>query len=636
MPIDEINLTLTGSDPKELDVAEIEGKVNAVVGQANSELAGKSAAGHGHAIEDVADLQAAIDASTDGKVSDSILDLVAKAYALGANSLNAMVTFGAKGTRRVPFAVEPDGSLYIGPYRMRVSVANSLGLIHSITNRAGKLFFGVSKYGDMYFPGGKVRPLGDNSLGSLLSFGPTGKSWFYINKDHEFEAKTAGPLVYERAGDIYALEGNVETRLTETGDNAHGRYVGHGRVQFMSTRRRGVALRYECSIADPSDYEVAYGTKAAFEGFVHEGQSNMDGGANPAVDTVPFDEERAFKFVNGPIGRYDEDIGPEIVPLAEEDYQTQASSCAQDLLRYRPAMKLLMLGHAIGGKQIEELWKGGTEGAYERIITQLGYAAQLPGGTRVLAKILNQGEADSITLDLNWDDDVEQWLDDSNVDMLAALDQTDKLVLAMFQTSSIARYMESNPDGFTTPLLQLAAMKRRTDMFIIGPQYQHTFLEGGYQSHYDVNGHRDAGEKTAQALYQIVFKGEDWQPTQWTDVTVDNDTFVLDYTCPVGAIVSDDTTTIADPGNLGFNLVDAASTTIGSVTQTGDRQLTIQCSANIVAGNRLSNAIHNGDSGYSGRLRGTRSCIHDEDPKVGSYTSNNLFNHAIAQEYTHV
>lgn len=350
------------------------------------------------------------------------------------------------------------------------------------------------------------------------------------------------------------------------------------------------------------------------------GQSLAEGAAAAITTTAPYTGGEALRFANGPVGKQSETIGPALVALAEQTNESVATGCARRILADHPDRTMLMAGQAWGGKTIAEISIGAADGVYEKIQGQMDLAAAQSRGAVARAVIMINGEADGLLSSTTFDADLETYRRQFAADVAERLGQTEIPYLLTCQTSSVAGYKGGSialRDSFTTPFLQLRAALSNPRVILVGPKYQYTYID---HSHIDALSTRLHGEKYGQVWRHAVLDGRQWLPVHATSVLRVGSNIALTLQSPVGAPIEIDTGAVTDPGNFGFNLLDAGGVTISSVTQTGDFEITIACSGAVPNGARLSYAFHNGTAGTSGWNAGARGCIRDSDPTRSIYT----------------
>lgn len=524
---------------------------------------------------------------------------------------------------------------------------NSLGLVNMYTDQHSGLLWGQTADGKVYEAQVIREPLGDNNLD--LVHGAT---------DQE------GNLLWGQTPDATTYEGEfVRERMPENNLGLVGGYVDQDDNVLMGPTRTGGAIIAGMSIEPLSENNLdLVGPCVIFEGdtlgfginsrgrIVGEesryarlrreiiafiGQSNVIGQGVAITTTPPYDDGAALKFPGGPVGAQAEVINTaRLVDLAEDVTETMACGFARRMLGGNPDRGILALGQGWGGMTIEAVGPGGATGTYERVMAQVDVAAALPHGAVCRALVLVNGEADGLNSNPNFHTDQERLRGQFARDVMARTGQVEEPLLMTFQTSSVAGYKGESialRDTFTTPFLQLKAALENPKIILVGPMYAATYAD---QSHVVPESMRTIlGEKAGQVWRLVFVERMQWLPLHVTNIAADNDAIVIDFRSPLGMALEIDTVAVTDPGHLGFNLLDAGGVAISSVTQTGDHQVTIECSGNVPSGSRLSYAFHNGTNDTSGWNTGARGCIRDTDPTLSLYTGQPMRNWLCAFQH---
>lgn len=504
--------------------------------------------------------QAAFDAATlERNILRSVQKLLSRSgvFPLGENSLGLVVA-ASDSKNRLLSGMRPSGTVYEAHVVREVLGPNSLDVVEALRDADGRIFWGVKRNGG-YIAGGLVHdPLHENNLDLI--------------------------------GDV-VVDADNRVLWAMTSD---GTTIGYAASAGFFRRK---------------------------EFFQLTGQSLAEGGANAAITVAaPYVAGEALRFENGPVGKQSEVIGPGLEHLAEEVNETICTGMARRILADHPELSLLMAGQAWGGKTIAEISLGAADGIYEKVQAQMDLAAALPGGAVIRAFGMINGEADGLIQNTNFDKDLETFRRQYALDAMTRLRQTEIPLLMTCQTSSVSGYKgdwAAARDSFPTPFLQLQAALTNPYIVLVGPKYQYTYVD---HSHIDALSTRLHGEKYGQVRRHLFLDRRTWLPVHASSITRDNDAIILNLHSPVGMPIEVDTVSVLNPGNLGFNLLDAGSVTIGSVTQTGDFQITVECSANVPDASRLSYAFHNGTNPTSGWETGARGCIRDSDPTLSIYT----------------
>lgn len=568
-------------------------------------------------------------------------------YVLPANNLG-LVTGIVDAGGRVLWGQRPSGTVYEGGFVRSVFSENNLDIIGEVmTDAEGRVLSATTKTGGAYLAGLRVEPLGDNSLdllgevitdaeGRVLS-GTTKTGGAYLAG---LRSEPLGDNSLDLLGEaITDADGRVLSGTTRTG----GAYTAGLLCEPLGEN----SLDAVGDVYVDADDRVVFGVTSSgrligaivadqrgrVEMIIVTGQSLAEGGANLAITTVPpYPDGDALKFANGPVGKQAEIIGPGFVPLAEQTNETVSTGIARRVLADHPDMSLLLAGQAWGGKTLAEISLGGGLGIYEAIQSQMDAAAARPSGAVIRACALIHGEADGITSNTTYDIGLRDYQRQFARDAMTRTGQAEIPVLLTCQTSSAAGYRGNvaTRDSFTTPFLQLKASVDHPEIVLIGPKYHLTYID---HAHIDALSTRLWGEKFGQVWRQVCIEKRHWRPLSPATITVDGSDVIIDLHVPFGPVVVD-TSAVTDPGNLGFNLMDAGGATITSVTITGDSQITVSLSAPPVPGWRLSYAFHNGTAGFSGWDSGARGCIRDSDPTLSIYSGQPMPNWLVAFQHT--
>lgn len=508
------------------------------------------------------------------------------------------------------------------------------GVVFGIVDQEDRLGFGLTAHGDVLTAAGEDGPLGQNNLDLVYAItDQAGSVAFGVRSDGTLVGVAdpySGPgLVgtpYVDGGDVYLVQGAEVTQVTGTGDNSAPHILG-GRLRFLSTRR-GELAEYAY---DGEFVGRAYADAGRYEQVIITGQSLAQGGANPALTTTPPYPENAFKFTNGPVGNGAEVIVPTIAPLAEAVNETISTGFAKKLLSYALDRTMLVCGQAQGGQRYSAIKKGGTTNIFSDCIKQVGFGNDLLGGSAVRAVFLIHGEADGNAGNTDYANNLVELLNDYTADVKAENGQHEPPVMLLCQTSSASGYRDlAERDVFATPFLQLQAASTHPRIFMVGPKYHLTYKD---YAHIDAESTRLWGEYYAKVYRRVVIEGEDWKPVSPSEVNVSGSDVVIDFHVPVGPLVLD-TVAVVDPGNYGFNLLNAGAASITDVTLTGASQVTISLSAPPPSGAVLSYAFHNGIYTKSGWAEGARGCLRDSDTEPSEYTGQPMHNWCAAFNHT--
>jgi hypothetical protein len=539
--------------------------------------------------------------------------------------------------RNAGWAIRHDSSMWLGNVLLERTRRNSLGLYWGLKDAARKISFGFDLYGGHWLGRLYNRPLGANSLDLWHGWGdPAGQVSLGLRNDGTVLLTTRDSNVWVEDGNIWALEGGYLRQVTDQGGVLVVENVGNGWVRFTANWT-GLPLQYTLDKAAPTTTLQRLLIDAQIWAMIQgTGQSLMQAAANAAETTVPLNSGVAWKMgTANVIGSNAQILGTSLQPLAEYQYESISSAAAESLIRrgWRKTQMLITSGQAWGGMEIEETGPGGHTGVWDKMIAQVAAAHAATGGKLIVrAQRRIQGEADGLTGDLDYDDDEELQRAQYEAEVSVITGQREPVYLFTCQTSSVSGYRDSFEarQTFRTPFLQARAARLHPLIKLVCPKYMLTYKD---HSHIDALSVRLLGEHYGRVEHRVLMQGLDWRPTQVDALSVDNDTIVLDYHAPTGALVLDDVT-ISDPGNYGYQMHLAGGVDIAAVTQTGDRQITLTCTGNVPSGALLSYAHYNGTYGTSGRLTGARGCVRDSDPEISRWNGQPMRNWAISFEET--
>lgn len=147
--------------------------------------------------------------------------------------------------------------------------------------------------------------------------------------------------------------------------------------------------------------------------------------------------------------------------------------------------------------------------------------------------------------------------------------------------------------------------------------------------HYTASGERQLGEYFGKAYARIVLEGLRWEPVHPKTVSIVGNVITARYYVPVPPLVLD-TQRVTDPGDKGFEVVDAASNhvAIASVAVSSPDTVTITLVSAPTSKVHLRYAFTHTPHTCTGRFVGARGNLRDSDatPSQGGYE---LFNWGV-------
>lgn len=147
--------------------------------------------------------------------------------------------------------------------------------------------------------------------------------------------------------------------------------------------------------------------------------------------------------------------------------------------------------------------------------------------------------------------------------------------------------------------------------------------------HYTNHGERQLGEYFAKAYARIVLEGLPWEPVRPKEVTIAGDVVTARFYVPRPPLVLD-TERVVDPGNYGFEVVNAAgaSLAIARVALGGPDVVTITLKDAPTGAARLRYAYTTVPRSCPGRFAGARGNLRDSDDAPSQY-GYELFNWGV-------
>lgn len=274
-----------------------------------------------------------------------------------------------------------------------------------------------------------------------------------------------------------------------------------------------------------------------------------------------------------------------LVPLVEGDTyfaygaETMSSGLA-NLVGKETGATLLLSVHGRSGNTYECLRKGGCDfllsggytSAFDEALKQVtdGNALATASGKRyrVGAVTVVHGESDhyadpyplpssapggvSLT---TYADALIEWQRDYDASIRAISGQKESIPLLVSQMSN----WNDRPSS-DIPRHQLDAHVRAPDkVVLVAPTYMLPFADDCI--HFTNHGLRRLGEYFAKVYTRVVINGERWEPLRPLEATQSSTTIRLRFSVPKPPLVFD-TSSVVDPGNYGFEVVDASGTTL--------------------------------------------------------------------------
>lgn len=369
------------------------------------------------------------------------------------------------------------------------------------------------------------------------------------------------------------------------------------------------------------------------------GQSLAVGVAGVPVTstTQPFDN---LMFVTGVMAGADDLTG--FLPLVEGDtipgskavVETMSSGFANlvsGLARDAGGRHdLLVSVHASGAKTYAQL-KLGTK-PFTTGLAQVT-AAKALADARGLAHVVRavttvHGESDHAEKSTRYEQDLLAWQADYEREVVAITHQTEPIPMFETQMSSWTKMM-GGTETSAIPAAQLAAhVDSHGKVVLVGPKYHLPYSKDGV--HLTGPGYRHMGEDYAKAYERVVVEHRPWEPLRPIAVTRDANVVTVTLVVPAPPIALD-TEIVDNPGNFGFEYVDASASppTIRKVEITGPDTVAITLSAAPTADDRHLRYAFTGTRGArSGPSSGARGNLRDSDA-THSRAGDPLFNWCV-------
>lgn len=432
---------------------------------------------------------------------------------------------------------------------------------------------------------------------------------------------------------------------------------------------RGAGTRDEAGATEPGDgagtISAPQGSPNGIDHVLSTGQSNAISFAGREV----LSREQAFGNVMFDRGvmtaagcdadgctRFEEPAA--IAPLVEGDVyfdypvETMSSGLANQIARTAQARgaspSILVSVHGRSGNTYECLRKGGCsflEGrgyvkAFDEAMKQIAAGRQLAraGGRpyRVTAITAVHGESDhyvdSFPLDgtdgaaraiATYADALVEWQRDYEESIREATGQTWTIPLLVSQMSN----WNDRPNS-AIPIRQLEAHDRAPGrVVLVGPTYFLPFASDCI--HFTSDGQRRLGEYFAKAYARVVLEGGRWEPVRPAAVSFAGDVVTVRFVVPKPPLVLD-TTSVTDPGDDGFEVVDSSGVRLGvaSVAVTAPDTVSIRLATPGATPARLRYAFTARPNTCPGPALGPRGNLRDSDDTPSNY-GYRLYNWAV-------
>lgn len=302
------------------------------------------------------------------------------------------------------------------------------------------------------------------------------------------------------------------------------------------------------------------------------------------------------------------EIGPSGESIANGE--TIASGWGQAVEANLPNHRLLFAFSGQSSSLYSRLKKGGASGRFELGVAQLKAAKALADNSKKLftprCVAVVHGEADSFE-NPNYYNSLLEWQSDYSA---AAGTNVPFLLCQMCGWHSVGSSSVANPIHPVPQQQWQIAIDNPTKFICVGPKYALEFLPDGL--HMSAQGTKNLG-KYFEKAYRALVSGQAFRPLYPTAVTKAGTTVTATFNVPTGMLAFD-TTAVTDPGNRGFEILDASNTklTISSVTlNPANNQVVIAVASGVPA--RLRYAWTGTPGQPAGPTAGARGNLRDSD-----------------------
>ena len=333
-----------------------------------------------------------------------------------------------------------------------------------------------------------------------------------------------------------------------------------------------------------------------------------------------------------------------LVPLVEGDAyfaygaETMSSGLA-NLVAKESGASLLLSVHGRSGNTYVCLRKGGCDfllsqgytSAFDEALKQVTDGKALANATgkryRVGAVTAVHGESDHYSNPYplpasrpsdaslaTYSDALLEWQRDYDASIRAISGQKEAVPLLVSQMSN----WNDRPSS-EIPRHQLDAhVRSQGKVVLVGPTYMLPFADDCI--HFTNHGLRRLGEYFAKVYTRVVINGEKWEPLRPLEATLSSSTVRVRFAVPRPPLVFD-TSNVVDPGNYGFEVVDAAGAIapISRVDLAGADTVAITLASTPSPPLRVRYAMTAIPQTCPGPQRGPRGNLRDSDDAASNY-----------------
>jgi hypothetical protein len=214
-------------------------------------------------------------------------------------------------------------------------------------------------------------------------------------------------------------------------------------------------------------------------------------------------------------------------------------------------------------------------------------------------------------------DGLMEWQHDYETGVQAITGQTQSVPLLISQHSNWAWETETNVSAVAQYQYE-AHVRSKGKVVLVTPGYPLSYASDC--RHYDSNSERRLGEYFGKAYARIILQGLPWDPVRPKKITHQGNVVTAKFTVPVPPLVFD-TDLVVNPGNYGFDAVDAngAAIPVTAVALGGPDSVLVTLASEPGAGARLRYAFTSVPHTCAGSQLGARGNLHDSDTTQGNY-----------------
>ena len=223
----------------------------------------------------------------------------------------------------------------------------------------------------------------------------------------------------------------------------------------------------------------------------------------------------------------------------------------------------------------------------------------------------------------SYGDALAEWQRDYEAGVKAITGQTQPVPLFVSQVSSW-----NDTETASVAFLQWEAhRKTRGKVVVVTPGYIFDFASDC--RHYTNHAERRLGEYFGKAYARTFVEGRRWEPLGPSKITHAGNVVTAKFLVPVPPLVID-TARVLDPGNYGFESVDAAGAPIAitNVTLSGSTEVAITLASSPTPGSKLRYAYRHVAHSCAGSQAGARGNLRDSDMTPSNY-GYELFNWGV-------